>query len=43
MLAHGIPGAQLRIIPGAGHLLLVTHTDQFLRLVEDFLRTSTTC
>jgi 3-oxoadipate enol-lactonase len=43
MLAHGIYGSQLQIIPGGGHLLLVTHTERFLSLVEGFLRTSNTC
>lgn len=37
MLAGAIPGAQLEVIGGAGHLLLLTHTDQFLRLIEEFL------
>lgn len=41
MLAHGIRGAQLQIIAGAGHLLIVTHTERFLRLVEEFLPTTT--
>jgi pimeloyl-ACP methyl ester carboxylesterase len=40
MLAHGICGARLQIVEGAGHLLIVTHTEQFLSLVEEFLRTS---
>jgi 3-oxoadipate enol-lactonase len=37
MLAQGIPGAQLRVIDGAGHFLLLTHTDIFVRAVEAFL------
>jgi pimeloyl-ACP methyl ester carboxylesterase len=40
MLAHGIRGSRLQIIEGAGHLLIVTHIEQFLSLVEEFLRTS---
>jgi hypothetical protein len=37
MLTQGIRGAQLEVIAGAGHLLLPTHTDQFVRLIEAFL------
>lgn len=37
MLAHGIPGAQLRVIDGAGHTLIWTHTEIFVQVVEEFL------
>ena len=37
MLAQGIPGAQLRVIDGAGHTLIWTHTEIFIQVVEAFL------
>jgi len=37
MLAQGIPGAQLRVVEGAGHTLIWTHTAIFAQLVEAFL------
>jgi pimeloyl-ACP methyl ester carboxylesterase len=37
MLAHGIPGAQLHVVDGAGHTLIWTHTDVFVQIVEAFL------
>jgi pimeloyl-ACP methyl ester carboxylesterase len=37
MLTQGIRGPQLEVIAGAGHLLLLTHPDQFVRLIEAFL------
>ena len=37
MLAQGIPGAQLRVVDGAGHALIWTHTDIFVEAVEAFL------
>ena len=37
MLVHGIPGARLEIIANAGHVLIWTHTDQFIALMKGFL------
>jgi pimeloyl-ACP methyl ester carboxylesterase len=37
MLAQGIPGTQLRVVDGAGHTLIWTHTDIFVQVVEAFL------
>jgi pimeloyl-ACP methyl ester carboxylesterase len=37
MLALGIPGAQLRVIDGAGHTLIWTHMEIFVQVVEAFL------
>jgi 3-oxoadipate enol-lactonase len=37
MLAQGIPGAQLRVIDGAGHTLIWTHREIFVQAVEAFL------
>ena len=37
MLAQGIPGAQLRVVDGAGHTLIWTHTEIFVQVVEAFL------
>jgi pimeloyl-ACP methyl ester carboxylesterase len=37
LLAGGVPGARLRILDGAGHLLVWTHTGQFAEIVEDWL------
>ena len=39
MLAQGIPGAQLRIVDGAGHFLLWTHPDAVVHTTEAFLAT----
>jgi pimeloyl-ACP methyl ester carboxylesterase len=36
-LAAGIPGADLVLVPGAGHLWNVTHADTFTRVVREFL------
>ncbi len=37
MLVHGIPDARLEIIANAGHVLIWTHTDQFIALIKGFL------
>ena len=37
MLVHAIPGARLEIIANGGHLLIWTHTDQFIALMQEFL------
>ena len=37
MLAQGIPGARLERIANGGHLLIWTHTDQFIALMQGFL------
>lgn len=37
MLHDGITGSQLAIVDGAGHTLIWTHSDEFVRLVEEFL------
>jgi 3-oxoadipate enol-lactonase len=37
MLHDGITGSQLVIVDGAGHSLFWTHTDEFLRVVDEFL------
>jgi pimeloyl-ACP methyl ester carboxylesterase len=37
MLAQGIPGAQLRVVDGASHTLIWTHTEVFIQTVEAFL------
>jgi 3-oxoadipate enol-lactonase len=37
MLAQNIPGAQLRVIDGAGHMLIWTHPESFVQVVEAFL------
>lgn len=36
-MADKIPGARLVVIPGAGHAPMITHTDEFLSHVTDFL------
>ena len=36
-LAAGIPGAELRTVPGAGHLWNVTHAEEFDRTLREFL------
>lgn len=36
MLAHDIPGAVLREIPDAGHLLIYTHPTELLTIVEEW-------
>ena len=38
MLHEGIPGSQLVIIDGADHALIWTHTDEFVRVTQEFLR-----
>jgi pimeloyl-ACP methyl ester carboxylesterase len=38
MLHDGIRGSQLVVIEGAGHTLIWTHSDEFVRVAEDFLR-----
>jgi len=37
MLVQGIPNAQLRVIDGAGHTLIWTHTEIFVQVVNAFL------
>ncbi|HLO28585.1 MAG TPA: alpha/beta hydrolase [Anaerolineales bacterium] len=37
MLHDGIPGSQLVILEGADHALIWTHTDEFVRVTEEFL------
>jgi pimeloyl-ACP methyl ester carboxylesterase len=37
MLHEGIPGSQLVVIDGANHALIWTHTDEFLRVTDEFL------
>jgi 3-oxoadipate enol-lactonase len=37
MLQEGIRGSQLAVIDGAGHTLIWTHPDAFVRVAEDFL------
>lgn len=36
-LHDGIPTARLAVVQGAGHALIWTHTEEFLRIVETFL------
>jgi pimeloyl-ACP methyl ester carboxylesterase len=38
MLHEGIPGSQLVMIDGADHALIWTHTDEFVRVTDEFLR-----
>lgn len=38
MLHAGIPGSQLVVINGADHALIWTHTDEFLRVTDEFLK-----
>lgn len=37
MLHDGIPGSQLVIIDGADHALIWTHSDEFMRVTDEFL------
>jgi pimeloyl-ACP methyl ester carboxylesterase len=37
MLHNGIAGSSLSIINGADHALIWTHTDEFLRVIDEFL------
>jgi pimeloyl-ACP methyl ester carboxylesterase len=37
MLHRAISGSQLVVVDGAGHTLMWTHPDEFVRLVEEFL------
>jgi pimeloyl-ACP methyl ester carboxylesterase len=37
MLHDGIAGSQLVVIDGADHTLLWTHSDELVRMMEDFL------
>jgi pimeloyl-ACP methyl ester carboxylesterase len=37
LLAALIPGARLEVIEGAGHLLMFSHQQEFLRLLREFL------
>ena len=37
MLHEGIAGSQLVVIQGADHALMWTHTDEFLRVTDEFL------
>jgi 3-oxoadipate enol-lactonase len=38
MLHDGISGSQLVMIDGAGHALIWTHSDEFVRVTDEFLR-----
>ena len=40
MLHHGISDSQLVVIDGADHALIWTHTDEFVRVTDEFLRAS---
>jgi pimeloyl-ACP methyl ester carboxylesterase len=40
MLHEGIPGSRLVVVNGAAHTLIWTHTDEFVRLVAEFLEPS---
>jgi pimeloyl-ACP methyl ester carboxylesterase len=40
MLHEGIRGSKLVVIEGAGHTLIWTHSDEFVRVTEEFLRSS---
>jgi pimeloyl-ACP methyl ester carboxylesterase len=40
MLHEGIRGSQLVVIEGAGHTLIWTHSDAFVRVTEEFLLSS---
>jgi 3-oxoadipate enol-lactonase len=37
MLHTGISGSQLRVINGADHTLIWTHTDDLIRVTDEFL------
>jgi 3-oxoadipate enol-lactonase len=37
MLHNGIPGSRLAIVDGADHALIFTHSDEFLRVTDEFL------
>jgi pimeloyl-ACP methyl ester carboxylesterase len=37
MLHDGITGSQLVIVDGADHTLIWTHSDKFLRVIDEFL------
>ena len=37
MLHDGIPGSRLVVIDGADHALIWTHTDEFVRVTDEFL------
>lgn len=37
MLARGIPGARLVTVAGAGHLLIATHPEELVRIIEGWL------
>jgi 3-oxoadipate enol-lactonase len=37
MLHNGIPGSRLVIVDGADHALIFTHSDEFLRVTDEFL------
>jgi 3-oxoadipate enol-lactonase len=41
MLHKGIVGSHLVVIEGAGHTLIWTHPDEFVRITEDFLTAAT--
>jgi pimeloyl-ACP methyl ester carboxylesterase len=38
LLARAIPGATLRLLEGAGHVLCVTRAEEFSAVLSDFLR-----
>jgi hypothetical protein len=37
MLHAGIAGSRLVIVEGAGHTLIWTHSDEFVRVTEEFI------
>jgi pimeloyl-ACP methyl ester carboxylesterase len=37
-LHEGIPGAKLAVIRGSGHALVITHAEEFNRIVLSFLK-----
>jgi pimeloyl-ACP methyl ester carboxylesterase len=40
MLAHGISGARLQVVPNAGHFMILTHAPEFVDAIQVFLRES---
>jgi len=41
LLARAIRGAELRVVPGAGHFLIWTHPDRLVEHVEEWLARAT--